>query len=159
MPSRSVQRDIMKATTFSTTTVFLIVAFGMTTFMLFGFSTFASITHSADVISKNIEHLNAIDAAHLIKQCMEGDDGKVTDDDIMGFSKSSCESIFPGLKALDYECMIESMEDPSITSRSPGYDSAMSGGFTEYQTTHSMFITISVRDSDVHIGRIHVQRK
>ena len=150
----------MKATTFSTTTVFIIVAFGMTTFMFFGFSTFAGITHSADVVSKNIEHLNAIDAAHLIKSCLRGDDGIVTDDDVRGFSKSRCDALFPGLRVLNYECMIESMEDPSISAQSPGYNNAMSAsGFTEYQTTHSMFITISVRDSDVHIGRIHVQRK
>ena len=149
----------MKASTFSTTTTFLIVAFGMMTFLFFGFSTFSSITYSADVVSDNLEFLNTIDATHMLKSCLEGPDGVITDQDVMQFSKGACESIFPAMKEIDFEYMIEDMEshgDPLI-SESPGYSNAYSGSFlTGSLKSHYLFISIATSEG-VHAGRIDVQ--
>lgn len=148
MPSRHVKRDIMKAS-FSTTTTFLIVAFGMMTFIFFGIHTFSSITYSANVVAENIEYLNAIDAAHLIKACLKGSDGIITWTDVGSFNPSDCN--FPGLSEIDYEYKIFDLHEGVTRVKSSGFDDEGS------KISHAIFLNIAMDNGDVHVGRLYVQ--
>lgn len=141
----------MKAS-MNTTTTFLIVAFGMMTFIFFGISTFSDITHSANVVADNIEYLNAIDAAHLLKACLEHSDG------IIRWSEPgasdlyyTCSSMFSGLSKLKYEYMIEDLQAKTILAESHGYDDG------DARASHAIYINIVTQKGDVHVGRLHVK--
>jgi hypothetical protein len=141
----------MKAT-MNTTTTFFIVAFGMMTFIFFGIHTFSSITFSADVVAKDIEYLNAIDAAHLLKACIEGSDDTITWDEPGNTDLYYlCSSKFPGLSKLKYEYRIDDVETKITLAESPGY------GDEETKTSHAIYINIVMQDGDVHIGRVYVK--
>lgn len=140
----------MKAS-FNTTTVFLIVAFGTMTFIFFGVNAFMDITQSADVVSENIELLNAVDAVHLLKACLEGGDGAISEQDASQFSKSGCESVFPALSGLDYEYRIVGLEDNAEISSSGGYDPESS------MNRHIIYINIARDNGEIYMGRLYVQ--
>ena len=148
----------MKASTFSTTTIFIIVAFGMATFLFLGFSSFGTITHSADIVSENIKQLNAIDCTHIIKACLEGDDDVITVSEVVSFTKKYCDNRFPALSGLEYEFRIEDLDDPSVSKQSSGYVHDGSGHGLSGSYSHSIFINIQ-SGNDIHIGRLYVQTR
>ncbi len=142
----------MKAT-MNTTTTFLIVAFGMMTFIFFGIHTFSNITFSADVVAEDIEYLNAIDAAHLLKACLKShlkDDNTIELDEIKGFDSSGCNARFSGLRKIGYEYRIDDVQSGENLVKSSGYDAAKS------DKTHAIFINIAT-GNDIRIGRLHVR--
>jgi hypothetical protein len=141
----------MKAS-FSTTTTFLIVAFGMMTFLFFGIHAFSNISHSANVVAENIEYLNAIDAAHMLKACLEGSDGIITRGEPGGSDLYySCSSRFSGLSGLRYEYRIVDAQEKTTLAESPGYRD------TESAYSHAIYINIVTENGDVHLGRLYVK--
>ncbi len=147
----------MRASMFEISTLYLIVAFGMVMFIGFGFMTFGSISYSADVVSQNLGHLRAVDAAHLVASCLEGGDGFITSQEMESFTKESCISIYPSLSGIDFEFRVEDLSDPGMSTESPGYDDSAYGiSFSEELTSHSLFISIE-GEGEVHAGRLYVQ--
>lgn len=133
-------------------TRFFVIMIGLLSVLFFGVQIVTTLTFSAEVIEKNLDQLNMIDAAHLVKSCLEGPDGIVKESDISGFSASGCSETFPGLSELGYEYRIEDREDPGIATESPGF---------EQKTTrlgHRITINIVTQDG-VHVGRIYVQEQ
>lgn len=133
---------------FNTTTAFMIVAFGTMTFIFFGINAFVGITHSVSIVSEDIGLLNAIDGAHLVKTCLEGDDRIIEESDIKDI-KSYCNSMFSGMGEIDYEYFVE-CRGLSMSFKTPGYDHEST------RDRHYIFINIH-KGSDIHVGRLYVQ--
>jgi hypothetical protein len=152
---------------FNTTTTYLIVGFGMMTFIFFGVNSFLNLTYSADVVVKDIEMLNVVDAAHMIKSCLESGDGVINSADVSSFSLHSCESRFPGLPEISPEYMIEDLETGKVLTQSSLYDYATTiygyptdvSQVSRAMITHIISIDILDEDGDIHLGRIHVQAR
>jgi hypothetical protein len=113
--------------------------------------TFLNITYSAEVVAENLEILNAVDTAHLVKDCLEGDNKVITMENVIGFSPSECSKKFPGLSKIDFEYRIEDLEDSSLIKQSSGYD------YSKSIPSHSIFINIVTTNGEVHVGRLYVQ--
>jgi hypothetical protein len=151
MHSTAALRDTMKA--FTTMTLFIIVILGIITFIFISTNIFMNMTYSADVVAENLEYLNIIDTAHILKACLEGSNGIITKDEVEGFSKLSCTNSFPGLGKIDYEYRIEDREDSSLFKQSPGYDTGST------KPAHAIFINIVMDDGEVHVGRLNAQKR
>jgi hypothetical protein len=144
------QGGSMKGSMLNTTTTYVIVAFGVMTFVYFGVSSFMGLTHSADVVSKNLESMYAVDTAHILFSCLEGDDGIITELEITNL-KARCEALHKGLEEVNYGYQISDYDQDFKILSTNNYQ--LSGDVHE----HSLYLAIVMDNNEVHIGRFDVK--
>ena len=140
----------MKGSMLNTTTTYVIVAFGVLTFVYFGINAFMGLTHSADVVSKNLESMYAVDTAHILFSCLEGENGIITEPEITNL-KARCETLHRGLEDVNYGYQIRDYDQDFKVMSTNNYN------LPDDVHEHSLFLAIVMDNSEVHIGRLDVK--